>query len=178
VRRLPLISVLAATAVLLSAASAATAPAARTGRVSVPGGITLTMPAGTHLVRIWAGSIADPVVRFAAATFAVRFASHPCECGTPNIAHFPRTGAFLFMWEYLSPALNNLKKDPRRPRRFRIGDGAIGTGPCSVPSEVFVFRDAGRAFQAEVYVGPDASPQTRAKLGALLDSLRATPAPG
>jgi hypothetical protein len=43
---------------------------------------------------------------------------------------------------------------------------------CDGPSEGFYFKDAGRVFQVEVYLGPGAGQALRARVASTLDSLR------
>jgi hypothetical protein len=48
-------------------------------------------------------------------------------------------------------------------------------GPGSLPSWWSDFRDAGRVFQVEVYLGPAAGEAVRGRANALLDSLKVLP---
>jgi hypothetical protein len=115
-------------------------------------------------------------------------------CEEPSIVEFPKAGAIVFLWEELSP------RNPAdlghgfvfRPTRFRVAQKdphfaqalarelrglhrqagrACVEGPGSHPSWWSDFREAGRAFQLEVYLGPAAGPSVRARMEALLDSL-------
>jgi hypothetical protein len=43
------------------------------------------------------------------------------------------------------------------------------------PSDDFRFKDEGRDFQVEVYLGPAVSPDSRTQMLAILDSLRTQP---
>jgi hypothetical protein len=174
-RRLMIVALV--TTASVAAGATATTVGARTARVSVRGGISFRLPAGWHLVRGWLSDVAIPIPRFAVGSFAARLSRHTCECGMPNVRHFPRRGAFLFVWEYPDVRRAALARAPVRPARFRIGRRPIQGFECAGPSGGLAFRDAGRVFQVEVYVGPDAGAQTRAEMGALLDSLRETPGP-
>jgi hypothetical protein len=48
-------------------------------------------------------------------------------------------------------------------------------GPGSLPSWFSELRDTGRAFELEVYLGPAAGQAIRARMDALLDSLKVAP---
>jgi hypothetical protein len=45
---------------------------------------------------------------------------------------------------------------------------------CVQTSDTFDFKEAGRVFQVEVYLGPKAGPALLARTAAALDSLRIT----
>jgi hypothetical protein len=70
-------------------------------RATVSGGVSVVVPAGWHVVRGWLSYVVDPAPRLAVASFPVRSSRHTCECGAPNVEHFPRSGVFVFMWERL-----------------------------------------------------------------------------
>ena len=65
---------------------------------------------------------------------------------------------------------------PRRPARFSLATGAGVLLTCEGANGGFSFKDAGRVFQVEVYLGPDAASALRARAAAALDSLRVAPA--
>jgi hypothetical protein len=90
----------------------------------------------------------------------------------PNVVHFSRGGAFLFMWEYPNYPRWALARVPRRPARFRLAAGAGQRQICGGPNDGFSFRDRGRVFQVEIYLGAGAGPKVRAQLRGLMDSLR------
>jgi hypothetical protein len=115
--------------------------------------------------------VSDPAQRLAVASFPVRLASHPCACGKPDIRRFPRAGAFLFVWEYTRPA--GMGGVSRRPAAFHVAQRVRRPYDCARPSWMTLLRDAGRVFQVEVYLGPAATPASRARMDALLDSLHA-----
>jgi hypothetical protein len=119
-------------------------------------------------------------------------------CEETGIRDWPAAGALVFVWEFPSPRNPaDLGRGYRlRPARFLVAQDdpqfavalshelraldveaghACVEGPGSHPSWWSDFRDAGRVFQAEVYLGPAAGPAVRARTDALLDSLRVTP---
>jgi hypothetical protein len=95
----------------------------------------------------------------------------------PNVRNFPRAGAFLFVWEYLHLPRRALARFPRRPARFHLTSESPQRFACGGPSDVITFQDAGRVFQAEIYLGAAAGPQLRARLLAVMDSLRVSRRP-
>ena len=165
-RRLLLVPALA-----LAVAAALTAPAgAGNQRGGLGGGVSVAVPAGWHVVRGRISEVVDPIP-VALATFHVRLAHRSCECGMPNVADFPRGGALVVVWEYRRIALRDLRSFPAHAPRFRIGRSAI-TSACA-PSDARTFREDGRGFQVEIYLGPDAPASARAQIAAILDSWRA-----
>lgn len=141
-------------------------------RVSVPGQLSVRVPAGWHVRHGWLSDVVDPAPRLAVASFPARLSRHTCECGFPNVVNFPPNGAFVFVWEYLHPSRRSLARAPRRPARIRLtADGKVRQ-TCNGPSDGLGFKDAGRVFQVEIYIGPKAGATLRARLTAVLDSLR------
>ncbi len=170
--------VLAAVAVVAIAALAAAAAAGgdrSAGRVSVPARLSASVPAGWHVLRGWLSDVTDPAPRLAVASFPARLSRHTCECGFPNVVGFPRDGGFIFVWEYLHPTRWQLARAPSRPVRFRLAAGGGLRQTCDGSSDTFGFKDAGRVFQVEVYVGPHVELALREQVAAMLDSLRAAP---
>jgi hypothetical protein len=164
VRRLLLVPALA---VVVTAAVAATAGAGDQ-RTSLADGVSVVLPAGWHVVH-HISDVTDPVPA-AFATFRVRLARQSCECGMPNVAHFPRAGAFLVVWEYRRISRRDLRYFPVFAPHFRIRRSAI-TGACA-PSDGRTFRESGRGFQVEIYLGPEAPASARAQIAAILDTWR------
>ncbi len=148
-------------------------------RVAAGAGISVRLPRGWHLIRRRLTDVLEPAQRLAVASFPVRLASHACECGTPNIRDFPRAGAFLFVWESPAPSTPaGMRRVPPLPARFLVTQGNPHWYECAGPSWMTVFRDRGRVFQAEVYLGPAAGRTVREKMDGLLDSLQvAAPRP-
>jgi hypothetical protein len=110
----------------------------------------------------------------AVASFEAALSRHTCECGLPNVVHFPRDGAFVFVWEYLHASRRGLARTPHRPKRFRLPARGGVRYTCDGPTATFVFKEKRRLFQVEVYLGPRSSPSVRARVMTLLDSLRVT----
>jgi len=158
-------------ALALAVTAALTAPAgAGDQRASLPEGVSVVVPQGWHVVpRI--SDVTDPTPR-AFATFHVQLARQSCECGMPNVVGFPRTGALLVVWEYRRIARRDLRYFPSHEAHFSIGRSVIAHA-CA-PSDSRTFREGGRGFQVEIYLGPDAPASVRAQMAAILDSWRVT----
>jgi hypothetical protein len=141
-------------------------------RVNVPGRLSVRVPTGWHVLRGWLSDVTDPAPRLAIASFPARLSRHTCECGFPNVVNFPHDGAFVFVWEYLHPSRRGLARLPSRPIRFHLAaDGGVRQ-TCDGSTDTFGFKDAGRVFQMEVYLGPGIRPALRGRVAAMLDSLR------
>jgi hypothetical protein len=140
--------------------------------VALAGGLSIRVPVGWHMLRGWLSDVSDPAPRLAVASFPARLSRHTCECGFPNVVNFPGGGAFVFVWEYLHPSRRQLAHVPRRPSAFSTGARQRVRLTCDGPSEGFYFKDAGRVFQVEVYLGPGAGQALRARVASTLDSLR------
>jgi hypothetical protein len=178
VRRLLLVPTLA-----LAVTAALTAPAgagdqehrtAVRGRLEVGDGVSVALPAGWHLTHGMGTPLLDPVPRLSAATFRVHFSRHYCVCDTPHVARFPRDGAYLFVMEYPALGHGDVKDFPAHTSRFRIGVSAIKPGDCA-PSDQRLFREGGRGYQVQIYLGPDAPASARTQIAAILDSWRVNP---
>lgn len=144
-------------------------------RVNVPAGLSVRVPAGWHVLRGWLSDVVDPAPRLAVASFPARLSRQTCACGFPNIVRFPRDGVFMFAWEYLNPRRTQLARTPRRPARFSLSVSRAVRQTCYGPSDGADFKDAGRVFQVEIYIGPGAGRALRAQAAAVLDSLRVAP---
>jgi hypothetical protein len=165
-RTLALAPLVAATALLAAAPAGGGRVSARRERAGA--GISVRVPVGWRLVRRSLTDVTDPAQRLAVASFPVRLAAAPCACGKARLRDFPRAGAFVFAWEY--SGAEPLTGIPRRPPAFHVAPGR--PYDCARPTSTRLFRDAGRVFQVEVFLGPAATPRTRANVDALLDSLR------
>lgn len=164
-----LIGLLVAAVVALGVASAAGGD--RTARpVTLPAGLSVSVPMGWHVLRGWLSDVPDPAPRLAVASFPARLSRRTCACGFPNVIEFPRDGAFIFVWEYLNPSRLGLARAPRRPSAFQVEHGGVHL-TCDGPTDTVVFKDSGRVFQVEVYLGPRATPALRSSVAATLDSL-------
>ena len=169
------LAVLATVAIVLLAVTGPAGGDRTAGRVNVPGRLSVRVPAGWHVLRGWLSDVIDPAPRLAVASFPVRLSRHTCECGFPNVVGFAHNGAFLFVWEYLRPSRRGLARVPARPVHFHLAAAGAVRKTCDGPSDTFAFKDAGRVFQVEVYLGPAATPALRGRLAAMLDSLRVAP---
>jgi hypothetical protein len=89
--------------------------------------------------------------------------------------HFPRNGAFVFVWEYLRPSRRMLARVEPRPSGFRLTAAEPQRFTCQGPSNSFTFKDHGRYFQVEAYFGPAVRPVARTRMLAIPDSLRIRP---
>ncbi len=140
-------------------------------RTAVGEGVSVVLPRAWHLTHGMGTPLRDPVPRLSAATFPVHFSRHYCVCDTPHVAAFPRDGAYLFVMEYEALGHADLKDFPRHTTHFRIGASAIKPGDCG-PSDERTFREGGRGFQVQIYLGPDAPPSALRQIAAILDSWR------
>jgi hypothetical protein len=86
----------------------------------------------------------------------------------PNVVGFPRTGALLVVWKYRRIARRDLRYFPAHAARFRIGRSAIAH--VCAPSDGRSFREGGRGFQVEIYLGRGAPASARAQIATILDS--------
>ena len=161
---------------IMSGAATGVAGPNRAARgVTVAGGLTVHLSVGWHVLRGWLSDVTDPSPRLAVASFAVRLSRRTCACGFPNVVSFPRDGAFVFVWEYLHPSHRILARLPSRPARIDLRAGQAVRHTCDGASNTFAFKDAGRAFQVEVYLGPEVNAALRGQVTAMLKSLRVTP---
>ncbi len=150
-------------------------PAVRVTQVG--GGVSVEVPPGWQVIRGWLSDVVIPIPRLALASFPAELSHHTCACGFPNLRRLPANGAFLFVWEYPALAPRILAHVPRRPAHFRITGTRPTTATCLGPSDTLGFRTGARAFQVEIYLGPQAGPRARAQLTAALDSFRVSPGP-
>jgi hypothetical protein len=159
----------------LAAAGVAGGDRAARGMSAVDG-LSVRVPIHWHVVRGWLSDVVDPAPRLAVASFPARLSRRTCACGFPNVVNFPRNGAFVFVWEYLHPTRWELVGIPSRPTRFQLTADARVRQTCAGSSDTFGFKDGGRVFQVEVYLGPEVGPALRGRVAAMLASLRAAPA--
>jgi hypothetical protein len=167
---------LAVMVLVFAALAAATALAAQshpaTRRASAGEQVRVDVPTGWHRLHGWLSDVTYPIPRVAVASFPVRLSRHTCECGNPNVRHFPRNGAFLFVWEWSHVTRRQLARNPTRPPAEIPPAGQPQRHECEGPTSNVSFARGGRVFQADLYTGPDASTTTRAELIAVLNSLR------
>jgi hypothetical protein len=135
--------------------------------------VSVVLPAGWHLTHGKGTPLTDPIPRLSAATFRVRFSKRYFVCDTPHVTGFPRDGAYLFVMEY--PAVARRDDGTFRPHttHFHIGRSAIRAGDCG-PSDTVIFRQDGRGYQVQIYLGPAAPASARTQIAAILDSWRVT----
>jgi hypothetical protein len=88
-KMLVVLVVLVMVAVAALAAGAAADRDHSAKRVSVPGRLSVRVPAGWHLVHGWLSDVTDPAPRLAIASFPARLSPHTCECGFPNVVDSP-----------------------------------------------------------------------------------------
>jgi hypothetical protein len=144
--------------------------------VNAPGRLSVRVPAGWQVLRGWLSDVVDPAPLLAVASFPARLSRHTCQCGFPNIVNFPRDGAFVFVWEYLGRySRQALARVPKRPHSFRLVTDRGVPQTCAGSSDTFGFKDRGRVFQVEVYLGPAARPAIRTRMAALFASLNVSP---
>lgn len=141
----------------------------------IDGAMSVAVPPGWHMIRGWLTDVISPIPRLALASFPARLSRRTCTCGFPNVRQWPADGAFLFLWEYPAPSRRELRQLRARPRHLNLaGMHAIGA-TCQGSSTVLEFRIGRRSFQAELYIGRRAGPRRRARLIAVLESLRPSP---
>jgi hypothetical protein len=174
VRKALVVLVMVVTAALAAADVAGGDRTAR--RMSVPGGLSVRLPVRWHVLRGWLSDVVDPAPRLAAASFPARLSRRTCACGFPNVVTFPRDGAFVFVWEYLHVSHRGLVRVPSRRGRFHLAAGGGVRQTCDGSSDTFGFKDAGRIFQVEVYLGPRVGAALRVRVAAMLATLRVAPA--
>lgn len=92
---------------------------------------------------------------------------------TEALERLPRSGAFVYGWDYGKPPFGarfRRRDFPPRPEQFRLG--RFAHYECLGPSSMIRFRQAGRFVQIHVVLGSRAGPATRAKVLRVLDSIR------
>lgn len=134
-------------------------------------GVIVRVPPGWHRVRGPRTHVIDPVLALAVASFPARSTS-TCGCGAPELREFPGNGAFVLIWEWPHPDTAALAQTRPRPDAFRILGFRKHRYECGYPSWVGDFRQAGRVFQVEVYLGPATGLKARNRVEALLDRSR------
>jgi hypothetical protein len=143
-------------------------------RVAAGTSLSVRLPRGWHLISRQLTDVVSPVQRLAVTSFALP-RRPPVDGCDPMMAvrRMPDNGAFLFMWEYAGPTKFNSHDVMRfspRPARFRLGFVRYGSpGGTTVAGDTF--RQHGRVFQVQLYLGAHATRRRRAQLLALLDSL-------
>jgi hypothetical protein len=156
-----------------SARQAPMVSASGDGRTDVGAGISVRNPAGWHVFRRLLTRVVSPVQRMVASSFALHQARPDSGCAPATaLREMPQTGAWVYLIEYASIARQPLAGFPPRPAHFALSASSYANYECMGPSYLVRFRDAGREFQAEVYIGARADASTRAATLSALDSLR------
>jgi hypothetical protein len=135
-------------------------------------GVRLLVPFGWHLN-------AGPLTSVQGEALAV--ASYPIPDRPPDrnctpkaaIDALPHDGALLYLFEYFSPNATQLRRFPVTRPYLRLSRRATRPYECLGTSELVRWRERGRAFQAHLYLGRDATAQRRRELRAVFDSLLA-----
>jgi hypothetical protein len=157
-------------------AAAGTAGGDRTATAgSVAGRLSVRVPSGWHVLHGWLSDVVLPVPVLAVASFPAKLSHHTCACGFPNVLNFRRNGVFVFVWEYPHPSRRALARTPSRPVRFSVAARGKVRDTCYGPTDGFAFKEAGRVFQLEIYLGPKSGSALSAQLTAVLQSLHLAP---
>jgi hypothetical protein len=147
-------------------------------RVAVGAGISVIRPSGWHVLTAPLTRVRVPAQRLVVTSFVLHQSHLDGGCSPSTaIGEVPPTGAFLFMWEYRPLPRGARSGPPRRPMRFVAGRNSYGSYSRTVLTTTILFRDAGRWFQAELYLGTPAGHRTAATLLSVLDSLVVRPLP-
>lgn len=160
-RSIAAVSGFLAIAVALSAAASGCGEAdgepapADTGQ-SLPVEASAPSPSGEALPSGWTElelpitHVVYPEELFAAASFEPPMNTRPRSQCSPDtlLKAMPADAALVRVIEYTR--VRSLDEFPPRPRRFQYSDGVFGSYECAGDSFRFVFREAGRAFQAHV----------------------------
>jgi hypothetical protein len=137
------------------------------------GGLTAEIPQGWHVSRRPLTAVSSPVQRLVMTSYAVRQHGRDSGCGPATaLRQMPATGAMVFLFEYRGPTAHDVAREPPRPRRFRLDPRSLAPYECLGRSYMVRFRDHGRVLQAHIYLGRRAGAATRARVLAVLDSLR------
>jgi hypothetical protein len=156
------------------AAEPALRPARDETRTAIRGGLSVRIPPGWQLTRRQVLDVVSPVQRLVVTSFALPRRAPVGGCDPMQaVRHMPHNGAYLFMWEYTG-ATGLRRRDrlrlPPRPPRFKLSFVPYAPG-SGVMLAGTTFREHGRVFQVQLYLGAHATRRRRAQLLALLDSL-------
>jgi hypothetical protein len=143
-------------------------------RVTLGAGLSIRLPGGWHLISRRLTDVASPVQRLAVTSFVLP-RRPPVDGCDPMMAvrRMPDNGAFLFIWEYAGAtrfSRHAAMRFSQRPARFRLGFVSYGS-PGVTTMAGAMFREHGRVFQVQLYLGAHATRRRRAALLAMLDSL-------
>jgi hypothetical protein len=172
-------ALLLAAAVLAARAADASPASPSAARTSTGAAISLTPPPGWRLITHDITALSWPVERLLVTSYRARRGGN---CAPDRAEReLPAGGALVYLLEYRARIGAPLTKVngrafPPRPAHFSLERRALGNYECwRVPSYLIRFRDAGRAFQVHVALGPRAGPARRTQVLAVLDSLRFSP---
>jgi hypothetical protein len=149
---------------------------AETRLVELPSGDSVRLPVGWQLLHERITGVVYPIQALAASSYPVS-GGHPpkggCAPGRVLDAR-PTDGALIQVIEWSQRAgASGLKDIPERPRPFALPDDAYASYECAGPSYNVAFRDAGRSFQAFVWLDPEAvDPLIRQQATDFLSSMR------
>lgn len=145
-------------------------PTQPTRSMTLPHGVTASLPAGWDLVRKPINDVIYPVQVLAAASFPVDLGETRPGCRRV-LEQEPPGGVLVQVLEYTRQ--RGLERFPPRKRPFRLPNRAYATHECAGPSYSAVFRDHRRALQAFVILDRRrVDPRTRREAVQLLSSIR------
>jgi hypothetical protein len=135
-------------------------------------GLAWSLPVGWRTVGPRLTALASPVQQLAAATFDLRQDRPDRDCRPDTArAQLPAHGALVLLLENREAAVSprTLAKLSPRPSRFRLPPAV--NAECFGRGRMVSWTERGRAFQAQVLLGPRAGAVRRRQAEALLDSL-------
>jgi hypothetical protein len=132
------------------------------------------LPPGWHTIDRPITGVIYPRQVFAASTYPIAFRHRPRGCGpTAALNQMPAAGVLLQIFEYTATVGGKpvrVPRLPRRPSRFGYDDATYGPFECAGLSYKFVYRQAGRALQAHVWMNRGTvDPRSRAAALRILD---------
>jgi hypothetical protein len=112
-----------------------------------------------------------PGERLALGTFELK-RGPPDENCTPQAAidAMPPDGAFIYLFEYVDLAERWKQRIPERTGEITLGPEVACE--CMGESRKATWRQAGRAFQAHIYIGPRASEELQRDVRSILNSIQ------
>jgi hypothetical protein len=141
-----------------------------TPSMTLPHGVTASLPTGWHLVRKPINDVTYPVQVLAAASFPLDLGQTRPGCRRV-LDQEPPGGVLVQVIEYTRQ--RGLWRFPPRKRPFRLPERAYATYECAGPSYSVAFRDHRRALQAFVILDRRrVDPRVRREAVQLLSSMR------
>jgi len=143
-------------------------------------GISVRYPPGWYATSAPLTPVTAPAQVLAVASYPLPKGDAGADGCEPRaaLARMPAGGAFVFGWGYgeVSSQTGVRPADfPRRPKNFRLTN--FGRYECMGPSYMIRFSDGGWAYQIHVYLGLNATTETRQTALRILDSFRHTKSP-